>query len=369
MRVLIVTSTLDWLSVACLPQALQRVGLRCAVLAPRGCLAHLSRCVDLHDYLEADELRQPHSVGLLERACDRAEAQWVIPGDEHCTQWLARIGLSLPEGAPLRALIWRSLGNPDAQGAVTDKLRAAGLAQEAGVAVPRTLVPASREDLLQLAIGLGGPVALKCRTGYGGRNVFLCPDAAALQRAAQQYRSPIPPVLQEMVSGTRWMSSFFADRGRVLATIDAVVERCNPSPTGPSSVLRIEPGGEVAASAARLVAKLGYSGFGNIDFIVDRDGRACLLDFNPRLSAGTQLGRFAGPDPFAAFAAVLKGETYLAPPVRGGTRIALYPQELVRDPSGAGLAGCHHDVLEDEPGLHAEFEARIARARAQAPGP
>jgi hypothetical protein len=128
-------------------------------------------------------------------------------------------------------------------------------------------------------------------------------------------------------------------------------------------VLRFARDATMASACERIVAALGYSGFGSIDFQMTDDGRALLLEFNPRPTPICHLGARLRVDLAAAYADGRERDgAQLA-----AQRIALFPQELLRDPGRTGLDGCWHDVPVDEPELLAAYEHLIAQQATAAP--
>ena len=115
----------------------------------------------------------------------------------------------------------------------------------------------------------------------------------------------------------------------------------------------------------KLVTALGFSGFGSIDFQKTRDGRTLLLEFNPRPTPISHLGARLGVDLAAAYR---DGQARDSSALLRQS-VALYPQEMLRDPSGGGIDGSWHDIPEDEPELLEALQARVAKANVALPAP
>jgi len=103
------------------------------------------------------------------------------------------------------------------------------------------------------------------------------------------------------------------------------------------------------------VARLGLSGFCGFDFIIAPSGHAYLLELNPRVTPITHLALADGTHlPGALFHELVGREPDAHPVPISGDRIALFPTEWQRDPSGSALGQAHGDVPWDEPGLLAQ---------------
>jgi hypothetical protein len=124
-----------------------------------------------------------------------------------------------------------------------------------------------------------------------------------------------------------------------------------------STILRPFETDEMTGAARRLVAALQCSGFVSFDFIVDGDGRAFLIEMNPRPIGSAHLGRLFGHDLALAF---LRDEAGggRSPVLPATTAVALFPKELERDPSGRRMRNdpaVLHDVPDDEPEVVAAY--------------
>jgi ATP-grasp domain len=76
------------------------------------------------------------------------------------------------------------------------------------------------------------------------------------------------------------------------AGVSLLAECVNPDPFGPSTVVRYLDHPEMEATATRLVAALGLSGFASFDFVIAEDGGgAFLIELNPRTIGTIHLGR------------------------------------------------------------------------------
>ena len=152
--------------------------------------------------------------------------------------------------------------------------------------------------------------------------------------------SPSRPTLQ---AGRRTRRSP-AFKGTSLGAVQAEVIESN-GPTGPSTVLRVIDNSDMAYAVKSIVSRLELSGLCGLDFILDEEGRAHLLELNPRATPTSHLVAADGTDLLTALRTAFGQEH---PPARRASYsnglVALFPQELRRDPSSPYLRFAHHDV-------------------------
>jgi predicted ATP-grasp superfamily ATP-dependent carboligase len=104
------------------------------------------------------------------------------------------------------------------------------------------------------------------------------------------------PLLQERLEGDLMAVELVVDeQGEVLAQAHQVSERIFPPGRGISSRARtvsIDP--ELAARVKDLLARVGWSGLAQLQFILPRDGEPSLIDFNGRIYGSIALAIAAG---------------------------------------------------------------------------
>jgi len=139
--------------------------------------------------------------------------------------------------------------------------------------------------------------------------------------------------------------------GKVLAGISVeAVEVTQES--GPASVVRLIDHSEMTIAAEHMVKRLELSGFVGFDFVLDSFNQAWMIELNPRVTpichfrladgtnlAGSLYRQLMGLSPRSTPATISRG------------LIALFPNEVVRCPSGEYLRSCQHDVPWNEPEL------------------
>jgi predicted ATP-grasp superfamily ATP-dependent carboligase len=194
-------------------------------------------------------------------------------------------------------------------------------------------------------------------------------------------------VLQKFAPGVRHNCHFAADGGRIVAFLQQEVLRTDEADgTGIGlEGVTVAPSAELRACCERLLYRLGYSGIGCIQFLVDpASGAASFLELNPRLDSTAALACRLGYD-FPLLAIEIAARTRPAPliaPYPTGRRyhwlygdLNAWRQGKVRLPvlARSALRGydLSHDWRDPAPGLHLLWRRLIeaARKRLHAPAP
>jgi hypothetical protein len=124
-------------------------------------------------------------------------------------------------------------------------------------------------------------------------------------------------------------------------------------PTGASTIVEAIDHAEMSAAAASLAERLELSGFHGLDFILDDDGAASLIELNPRATQVCHLRIGCGDSLVDALVGNEASDRIAA----AGTTIALFPQAWSADPTNALLRTAAHDVPWEEPELLHELLA------------
>jgi predicted ATP-grasp superfamily ATP-dependent carboligase len=252
------------------------------------------------------------------------------------------------------------------------------LVQEIGIAGPRTEVMANSDDLKRFAALAGFPLVLKADGTSGGRGVKIVHSLDEAARALRVLSAPptlpraakhavfdmdftlLRPSLtrrravvnaQMFVPGREATSALACWNGEVLASLHfEVIEKAHK--LGHASVLRLVENREMTLAADRIVRRLSLSGIFGLDFMLERGGKAQLIEINPR---ATQVGHLTlGPGrdlPAALYTAISGVDLKPAPKVTEKDTIALFPQEWIRDSGSPFLASGYHDVPWQQPQL------------------
>jgi predicted ATP-grasp superfamily ATP-dependent carboligase len=170
-----------------------------------------------------------------------------------------------------------------------DKHALVQAATELGFPCPRTYLPGTVEDALDLAKRLGYPVVVKPRFSVRGRGSGLVTDPAKLEETVRRVQSTFGmPMLQEWIPGgldQRVSVAVTLDRTGRPITVHArrhlrtVLRSFVSLPCAQASCTEMP----VVGDAIRLLQALGYVGHARVQVKVDpRDGVAKLMEINCR---------------------------------------------------------------------------------------
>ncbi len=345
MRILIISLLPKWKEPPRLARALAEHGATVASLSVAGSLLEYSGFLKQRYSLHGES---PERGGDLGNAIAAFRPDVLLPGDQLSVRWLHQLHADTTTSASLKSLIETSLGNPQWYECTSDKLAMSVQARELDILQPETIALTSNEDAHDFVHRHQWPVVIKACRGFAGFEVFPCGNLRDLRFVLRECSPDAPRLIQRFLDGVTWMVSFVARQGNLLGALVAEKQRQHPPLIGPSTIVRFAHDPAMLESTQRLVRHLGYSGFGSIDFLRTQDGDVYFIEFNPRATPICHLGGRLGIDLARAF---MDGIACDDACVDVGQRVALFPQEIWRDPSGEGLADCWHDIPEDEPEL------------------
>jgi hypothetical protein len=211
------------------------------------------------------------------------------------------------------------------------------------------------------------PLVLKQDDTFGGMGVRIVHDEVEAERAFHELsanqglrgaakealrrldpgclaRRERPVTVQHFVAGRPANRAVACDRGQVLAGLSVEVLQAS-SATGPATVVRVVDHDDMAEAARRIVARLQLSGLVGFDFVIEAaTGRPWLLEMNVRPTQICHLAVDRDSDMIGALAARLGAPPAHRVPTVPERTIALYPQEIWRDPNSKHLASAFHDV-------------------------
>jgi glutathione synthase/RimK-type ligase-like ATP-grasp enzyme len=334
---------------------------------------------------------QAMALTTITRCIERWRPLLLIPSDETAIGYLRKLYARAIRGIgaePQRMseLIEVSLGSPSAFVFGHQKSRFVSLAAAEGLLVPETAVVHSTHMLRRLIAKSNFPMVLKRDESFGGRGVRIVADAdeairafaelkasggylSALKQAVRKLDvahlnrlwSTRPAIcLQRYVNGRPANRAVVCWRGEVLAGLSVDVVQTGEA-TGPATVVRVIDSAEMTAATDRLVRRLGLSGFVGFDFVLEATtGRPYIIEMNARPTQICHLSLGAGTDMVGA----LSKRCGLAPrpraPSVGARTIALFPQELWRDPQSEYLRSAHHDVPWNMPEFILAYDRPVA---------
>jgi predicted ATP-grasp superfamily ATP-dependent carboligase len=375
----------SWVGVARLPHALQDAGCEVGIASSEDSYLAATR---FHDRFFPWRSHCRRGGALL-RQLATITHEWcpdfLVPADDPTVAFLARGFERLNAQSRLASLLKFSLGNPEALWEATNKHGTVERARRCGIRAPLSRVVASKAEMLVFAREAGFPFVLKQSFGWGGNNMVICRNEAeavgvwkywhrkpAWKRRFNAWRncvcgrelSPrwLPAdrgiVASQFILGKPAMCVLTAFKGRTLAAMTCLKEKTYPDDKSPSSVVRFVRCPEMRLAAEKLTDVWGLSGFLGFDFILDPRGDAWLIECNPRPTPIAHLGERAGEDICLALRHQLAG---LPPPSMQQKEtlvVALFPQEMLRDPASPYLTAAIHDVPRADPGLLRLLSAR-----------
>jgi hypothetical protein len=372
---ILLATTVRWYSAARLAIAFAEIGCSVEMAGPRGHPA--AGTTALH---RRYGFRGLGPTGSFLAAIQQAQPDLIIPCDDLSTIYLHRLCLELLQKGEerLASILQRTLGPPASFPTIDSRTSLMAVARSEEVRTPETGV-VTRQSLPAWLAQNGLPAILKADGSAGGRGVQVVRTIAMAEQALAELSAPplaaraikralfdqdrtlLKPCLQRhspvvnaqvLLPGRDATTSVTCWEGEVVASISFEVIKAQTL-GGPSSVLRLIDHPEMSWSAAKLVKRLGLSGFFGFDFILEEQtNQATLIEMNARATQTCHLAMGTHHDLPAALAAMVSGKP--VPPTKPVTDrnvIALFPQEWQSDPGSEYLSTAYHDVPWGEPAL------------------
>jgi thioesterase domain-containing protein len=375
----LVATTFRWSGAARLAAELHAAGYSVEAVGPTGSAVHEIGAVE-----KSYRLTLMDPIGSLRRAIESSPADVIVPFDDRTRQALHRIHAAADPatdaGARLRDRLERSLGPPELYSSTYSRVAIMEIAAESRVRCPQTASVQSPAEVRQWLSEHGGPAILKTDGSWGGRDIWVIRSATDVHKAWRRLSRP-PAVarcikrllverdpwplrarvtgyrprlsIQSYVDGKPGNAAVACLEGEVLGAVQAeVVQWCGA--TGPSTVMRIVQHPEMLAGVRTMVKRLHMSGFVGLDFMLEAGtGHAYLIEVNPRATPTSHLISAEGVDLLAAFRSALG---YAGRPPRTAAYppdglVALFPQELRRDPMSQLVDVAYHDIPWQAPDL------------------
>lgn len=187
--------------------------------------------------------------------------------------------------------------DPDSMERLSDKAVLKTLIQKTGLSViPGTEVLPSVEEAARAALKLGYPVMLKACAGGGGRGIRLVRRAEDLEEA---YCQASGEALSAFGDGSVYLEKYIYPARHVelqiladehgnavcLGDRDCSLQRRNQKliEETPSPAVSDSQRNKIMAQAVKAVKKLGYTGAGTLEFLVDSAGNFWFMEMNVRL--------------------------------------------------------------------------------------
>jgi predicted ATP-grasp superfamily ATP-dependent carboligase len=303
----------------------------------------------------------------LAQAADASGAAVVIPASESALHALTGRQERFAAGVVV------GVTSQEALDRATDKAALEGHAAAAGLRTPRSATLA-RGDELGPAVAIGFPALVKPAQSVtavpdGGlqvRDAVLVRDKAALAEAVLAAPGS-HVVVQRHVQGGLAAISGVAWNGEVVCASHQITHRIWQPPVGVTCMGEtVRPDLELEEAVRRLIARLGWSGIFQTQFIRGAEG-AFLIDVNPRVYGSLALAVAAGANLPAIWVDLLLGHPPRPAEARAGRRYRVEeddPRALLR----LFRAGRRREALAGflpRPGtVHAVFSLRDPRPSA-----
>jgi len=244
--------------------------------------------------------------------------------------------LILPCDEPALDLV-RSIGGAGSQSFWPDISRSEmiDIARAAGVDAPPMRRVDNLADLDKWIEDHGFPVVLKTDGSWGGRGVAIVNDRAEAVRAWRRLaRGPSPLRIikraivhanpnclrdlwrrrrpgvnaQVYVAGRDANVALAVKDGRVLAAVAVEVLETQYK-NGPARMVRVIDHPGIVTTAGKIMDHLHLTGLVGIDFILDVEGAAHLIEVNARVTPTCRLALGSGRDPVGALRSLFPGGT------------------------------------------------------------
>lgn len=358
----------DWLAACRLPAALHEAGFRVVAICSRQAYMAQTQYIQEFNWIESKFRTYPRSTCIaVFQMIKEHPPEMIIPMDEDAytllcdLQTLNRLSFS----KALQETLRNSLPEHPAKRSFIDKNFFQDQVQSWQLPHPERLhVPLRSQDF---------PIVAKANFGSGGQQVRICKNQTELDEfhqsqklsAFEALRNQLKTCLfydifanrptiswQACIPGPAAFHAFVALNGRYLGGFSAIKLRTHPGRTGPSSVIEGIDLPDLTNLASLLVKKLGYSGFGSFDFILQESSKQVkLLELNPRPVPASHLRQSSGIDLAGLLfeSLILRREPPI--PTAKPFRVALFPNEILRDPESPFLQDAWHDIPQDDPQL------------------
>jgi ATP-grasp domain len=320
-RVLIIASAYS-IGLSRLPKVLARAGYRVTVLGPPGTLAGRSRytseCVPCGS-------TKPDLVRALQQHLKiSGEYDLILLGDDDSLLAIADywqepwVGDWLPFPKTAQAVAM-----------CTDKLEFGKAMLAAGMPYPQSLQGSTLEEISDAVETLQYPAVVKSPHGCMGLSVRIVHNQTELEQAFAKLRNG-PLQVQKHIDGRVGLTACLFDRGRLVASAPSFKNECYPDATGASCVREFFTHPKMQGICEQIGRLTQFHGFAGVDWILDHNNDLSVIEFNARPIPGYHFCNVAGVDFSAAAASMLKRETLPPMQPKGGGRVYMYPQHLLR---------------------------------------
>src|SRR6266567_222938 len=238
-------------------------------------------------------------LGDLEQVLERTGAPVLIPAHDGTIALLRRHRERVERHARI------ALAKEAAMAIAVNKARTLTVAEQLGIAVPRSVVVARTSDVPIALKDIGLPAVVKPNESWVGaegggirvaHRLVTTPEEAS-RAVTELTRFTGVTLFQPLLAGRREAVSLLYAGGEFYARFAQWAKRTVP-PLGGDSVLRQSIGvpEDIGNQAERLVREIDLEGYSEVEFRRDSTGKPYLMEINPRLSASVEIAVRAGVD-------------------------------------------------------------------------
>lgn len=190
-----------------------------------------------------------------------------------------------------------------------DKSNLPRIARNAGIVVPRTLLPENEKEAVKILRENPGRYILKPRVSAGGfgacwvnspnevHQAYACLNRLRLVSLPNVFFDSRCPLLQEYIEGQVVTFFAYSEKGHIEHTYMTETLRNYPVPFGPGVCVRSIKNKQVYDFSAAFLNSLKWDGIIGLQYIIDRkDGLPKLIDVNPRFWGTVESAISAGVD-------------------------------------------------------------------------
>ena len=374
---ILIVSSCWWSFPARLAMAFASIGHRVEAICP----AHhpLGKTKAVRTIYRYSALRPLRS---LSKAIRKSDPALIVPCDDRAIAHLHALHAS-GQSVALNAAIERSLGAPESFPIVERRADLIAAARFEGIRAPEMLRVSTEDELRAALVQIGLPAVMKVDGTWGGLGVKIVHSPNDAIKALRLLSQPVGPIralkrlmvdrdpfsilpaaagaspvvnVQRFVEGTPANSAVVCWDGEVLASICVVAMRTR-GPQGASTIVRVIDHPEMIEAGAKLVRRLGLSGFCGFDFLLEAGTcNAHLIEMNARTTPISHLALSEGRNLVTALATRLDGITAICPtPSIDQDVVAFFPQAWLLEPGSELLFSGYHDIPWGEQALVREL--------------
>ncbi len=297
----------------CLPliRAFKKLGCTVSVLCnSKMDLAYVSRLPDEKIVGVCDRERETETAEQVRTLLKTGKYDAVVPCVDFSAAILSKNKEEFQQYAKIASADW------DVYQIAADKEKTMAVCMENGIPAPITLQNVRSLGDVEDS-GIRFPIVIKPKTGYGAIGFKKLNDPSELKRVFEGREETVEQyVFQEYIPQTRlqYECAMFVDgEGQVKTGVVFSKNRWFPVEGGSSTLNIVVERPDIVESCSRLLRTIGWRGAADVDLIDDpRDGKAKIMEINPRVSGSVKIVFEAGADQARQMLELLNGEAVSA---------------------------------------------------------